>query len=109
MAPTIVNRGSGRRIELRRGALADDDVELEVLHRGIEDLLDGPTEAVDLVDEEHVALVELREDRREVAGALQRGTRGDVQVRTPSSFATTPASVVLPSPGGPANSRWSAA
>ncbi len=33
---------------------------------------------MDLVDEEHVALVELREDRREVAGALERGTRRDV-------------------------------
>ena len=29
--------------------------------------------------------------------------------RTPISVATMPASVVLPSPGGPANSRWSAA
>ena len=28
---------------------------------------------------------------------------------TPISAATMPASVVLPSPGGPANSRWSAA
>ena len=61
-----------------RGSLADDDVELEVLHRGIEDLLDGTPQAVDLVDEEHVTLVELREDRREVAGALQRRTRRDV-------------------------------
>ena len=65
----------------RRGALPHDDVELEVLHRGIEDLLDGPTEAMDLVDEEHVALVELREDRGEVAGPLERGARGHVEVR----------------------------
>jgi hypothetical protein len=35
---------------------------------------------VDLVDEQHVALVELGEDRGEVAGALDRRPAGDVQV-----------------------------
>ncbi len=40
----------------RARALADHDVELEVLHRGIEDLLDGRRQAVNLVDEQHLAL-----------------------------------------------------
>jgi hypothetical protein len=40
VAPTIVN------------------VESEVFHRRVEDLLHRSVEAVDLVDEEHVALVE---------------------------------------------------
>src|SRR5690606_37070886 len=62
-----------------RGTLAQHDVELEVLHRRVEHLLDGPGQPVDLVDEEHVALTELREDRGQVAGALQRRTGGDVQ------------------------------
>ena len=57
----------------RRRALADHDVELEVLHRGIEHFLDRPRQAVHLVDEQHVAVVEVREDRGEVAGALERG------------------------------------
>jgi hypothetical protein len=35
---------------------------------------------MDLVDEEHVAVVELREDGRHVAGPLERRTRGGLQV-----------------------------
>ena len=65
-------------------------------------------QAVDLVDEQHVAVVEVGEDRGEVAGPLER--RAAVTRRpTPISAATMPASVVLPRPGGPANSRWSTA
>ena len=61
---------------------------------------------MDLVDEEHVAVVELREDGRQVAGPLQRGP--DVTCRwASSSLAMIVARVVLPSPGGPENSRWS--
>ena len=63
----------------RRRALADDDVELEVLHRRVEDLLDGPRQAVDLVDEQDVALLELGEDGGQVAGPLERRARRDVQ------------------------------
>ena len=44
----------------RRRPLADDEVELEILHGRVEDLLDGRVEAVDLVDEQHVALFERR-------------------------------------------------
>ena len=61
-------------------ALADDDVELEVLHRRVQDLFDDPRQAVDLVDEQHVALAELGEDGRQVAGAFERRTRRDVHV-----------------------------
>ena len=52
-----------RQVERQRargGALADDDVEPEVLERRVEDLLDGAVEPVDLVDEEHVARLEAR-------------------------------------------------
>ena len=56
-----------------RGALAEHDVDLEVLHGRIEDLLDDSREAVDLVDEEHVALAELAEHGGEITGALDGG------------------------------------
>ena len=52
--------------------LADHHVEREVLHRRVEDLLDRAVEAVDLVDEQDVALVEGGEDRRQVPGPLDR-------------------------------------
>ena len=65
----------GRQVERERargGALPDDDVEPEVLERRVEDLLDRAVDAVDLVDEEHVALLERREDRGHVPLALER-------------------------------------
>ena len=37
---------------------------------------------MDLVDEEHITLAELGEDRREVAGALERRSGGHVEVHT---------------------------
>src|SRR5207342_1594227 len=67
-----------RQVERQRpcaGALADDDVEPKVLERGIEDLLDRAVDPVDLVHEEHVAVIEPGEDRRHVALALERGPR----------------------------------
>jgi hypothetical protein len=63
----------------RGRALADHDVELEVLHRRVEHLFDRARQPVDLVDEEHVAVVEIGEDGGEIAGALERGTAGDAQ------------------------------
>jgi len=47
--------------------LADDEIELEILHCRIEDLLDRRRQPVDLVDEEHVAWFEIGEERREIA------------------------------------------
>ena len=51
----------------RGRALADDEIELEVLHRRIEDLLDRRVQPMDLVDEQHVAFLEVGQQRREVA------------------------------------------
>src|SRR6266540_3737551 len=53
--------------------LPHDDVEPKVLERRIEDLLDRPVDPVDLVDEQHVALLESGEDRGHVTLALERG------------------------------------
>ena len=51
----------------RRRPRADDEVELEILHRRIKDFLDRRIEAVDLVDEQDVARLEIGELRREIA------------------------------------------
>ena len=82
VAPTSVNRGSSRRIERADGPLADHDVELEVLHRGIEHLFDRPRETVDLVDEQHVAVVEVGEDGGEITGPLERGPARDAEAHS---------------------------
>ena len=62
----------------RRRALADHDVDLEVLHRRVEHLFDGRVEAVDLVDEEDVALLQVGEQAGDVDLALERRPRRGV-------------------------------
>ena len=61
------------------GAGVDDDIEPEVFHGGVEVFLDGGVEAVDLVDEEDVAPLEVGEDSGEVACFLDLGTGGGVE------------------------------
>ncbi len=61
----------------RRRALADDEVEGEVLHRRVEDLRHRGREAVDLVHEQHAVRLQVGEDRGEVAGALEHRAGGD--------------------------------
>ena len=85
----------------RRRPFADQQVELEVLHRRIQDLFDRRRQAVDLVDEEHVARFEVREERREIAGPLDRRARWSRGTGRRVSIATMRASEVLPRPGGP--------
>ena len=63
----------------RRRPLADDEVELVVLHRRVEDLLHRRVEAVDLVDEEDVALLQVGEQRGEIAGLGDDGPRGGAE------------------------------
>ena len=79
VAPTSVNGGRSSVERARGRPLPDDDVEPEVLERRVEDLLDGRVQAVDLVDEQHVARLERGQDRGEVALALERrpGDRAD--------------------------------
>ena len=79
VAPTRVNSGQVQPDGTGRRALADQDVELEVLHGRVEDLLDRPVQAVDLVDEEHVAVLQVGEERGQVAGPDQDRARGDAQ------------------------------
>src|ERR1035441_2804749 len=56
----------------RGGALADHDVQFVVFERGIEDLFERGLQAVYLIDEEHLAVAEIGEDRGQVALDLER-------------------------------------
>ncbi len=72
-----------RQIDLdraRRRPFADDQVELVVLHRRIEDFLDRRVQPVDLVDEQHVAVLEIGEQRRQVAGLGDDRTRRGAEI-----------------------------
>ena len=64
----------------RRRSLADDQVELEILHRRIEDFLDRRVQPVHLVDEQHVAVFEIGEQRGEVAGLGDHRAGGRAEV-----------------------------
>ena len=79
VAPTSVNGASASLIERAAGP-SHHDVELVVLHRGIERLLDDRREPVDLVDEQHIARLQVGEDRGEVARPLEHRPRGLAQV-----------------------------
>ena len=80
VAPISVKRGKIDAHRARRRPLADDEVELEVLHRRIEDFLDRRIEPVDLVDEQHVAVFEIGEERGEIAGLGDHRARGRAEI-----------------------------
>ena len=65
----------------RARALPDHDVEAEVLHRGIEAFFDDARQPVHFVDEQHVAVVEVGEDRGEIAGAFEGGSARRLEPR----------------------------
>ncbi len=76
------HQGERRQVDphrARRRALADDQIELEILHRRIQHLLDGGLQAVDLVDEQHVARLQVGQDRGQVAGALDHRAGGGAE------------------------------
>lgn len=60
----------------RTGPLADDDVELVVLEGGVELFFEDGLEAVDFVEEKHLALSDVGKDGGEVALNLQGGAGG---------------------------------
>ena len=68
-----------RQVELDRArsrTLADDDVDLEILQGRVEDLLDDRRQAMDLVDEEDVVLLEVGQDGGKVPRPLEDGPGG---------------------------------
>ena len=62
------------------GTLTDDDVQGEILHGGVEDLLHHAGQTVDLVNEEHVTGVEVGQKSRQISLLLDGGTRGHPQI-----------------------------
>ena len=64
---------------MRTDLAADDQIQLEILHRWVEDFLDRGLQAVDLVDEQHVARLEVGEDRGEIPGALDHRAGGGAE------------------------------
>ncbi len=73
----------GREVDLhraRRRPLADDQIELEILHRRIEDFLHRRIEPVDFVDEQHVARFEIGQQRGKIAGLGDHRTGGGAEV-----------------------------
>ena len=100
VAPISVNGASVIFTERADGPSPMIEIELEILHRGIEDFLDRRIEAVDLIDEEHVPGLEIGQQRGEVARACASTGPEVARKPTPSSRETMWASVVLPRPGG---------
>src|SRR5438093_2581159 len=62
-------------------ALADDDVEFEILHRGIKDLFDAGLKTMNLVDKQDVAKFKIRQYRREIPFQLDQWTRSRPKLR----------------------------
>ena len=54
----------------RRRPLADDEVELEILHGGIENLFHVRTEAMNFIDKQHIVGLKIGHDGRDVARFL---------------------------------------
>ena len=68
VAPTSVNFARSILTERAAGPCTDNEIELKILHGGIEDFLHRRIEPVNLVDEQHVALLEIGEERGKIAG-----------------------------------------
>ena len=56
--------------------LADHKIQLEILERGIKHLFHGGVQAVDLVDEQHIARFQIGQDGGQIARPRQHRTRG---------------------------------
>src|SRR5207249_5365299 len=61
--------------------LADDDVEFEILHRGIKDLFDAGLQTMNLVDKQDVAEFKIRQYRRQIAFQLDQWSRSCPKMR----------------------------
>ncbi len=77
------DQGEGRQIQLdrpRAGTFADHDVELKVLHRRIQNLLHDRAQPMNLVDEQHIVRLQIRQQRRKIACAFDHRARGLPQI-----------------------------
>ena len=64
----------------RRRPFADDEIEFEILHRRIKDFFDRRIEAMDLVDEENIARLEIGEDGGKIARLGQHRSGGGAEI-----------------------------
>ena len=64
----------------RGGVLSEHDIDGEILHRRVQHLLDLTVQAVDLVDEEHIALRKSVQNRGDLARLLDRRPRGHLDI-----------------------------
>src|SRR3990172_2220271 len=62
------------------GPFADREIESEVLHRGVQDLLDGPAQPMDLIDEEDVTPIEVGQNGCQISRPFDRRAGGDSEV-----------------------------
>ena len=65
------DQGEGRQVDphaARGGSFADDQVELEIFHRRVQDFLDRGLQPMDFVDEQHIPGLKVGQDRGKVAG-----------------------------------------
>jgi hypothetical protein len=107
VAPMKV-KGDLHHVGARRRALADDDVELVVLERGVELFFEHRLHAVNLVEEEHLALAQVGEDGGQVALDLQ-GRAGGLLEADVELVGDDGGQRGLAQAGGPKSSTWSSA
>ena len=67
---------------LRVSTLVEHEIDLEVFHRGVEELLDYLGEAVNLIDKEDIPNLQAGENSHHILGAFQRRTGCGDNVRT---------------------------
>jgi len=65
----------------RAHPLTQHDVDAEVLHGGVDELLHHARHPVDLVDEQHRTRLEVREEREQVGRLRERGAAGHLDAR----------------------------
>ena len=64
----------------RGRALADHKIQLEILHRGVQDLFDRGVHAVDFIDKQNVPRLKVGEDCRQIPRLGQDRTRGHAKI-----------------------------
>jgi hypothetical protein len=85
--------GSSRRTDERKtgqcqthapscGTLPNNQIELEVLHRRVQDFFDRSGQSVDLIDEKNISSLKVGQHRREIARTFEDWSRGDVDLGT---------------------------
>ena len=100
VAPITVKRGSLSRMERADGPLPITMSSAKSSMAGYSTSSTRPAQAVDLVDEQHIAGAQVGQDGARSPARSMAGPEV-ILMLTPISLAITCARVVLPSPGGP--------